>query len=111
MAKSNEAFWWSLFAAGGTVAAFLLPVTVLLIGLGVPAGLITPEGLEALIHHPLTRLFLLALISLCLFHGGHRTVLTLNDMGFHGVRGLLAVVFYGGAILGTILAAIWLVRM
>ena len=30
MAKSNKPIFWSLFAAGGTLAAFLAPVLVLL---------------------------------------------------------------------------------
>ncbi|MES4792526.1 MAG: fumarate reductase subunit D, partial [Chloroflexota bacterium] len=31
--RSNEAFWWSLFSAGGVISAFLLPITILITGL------------------------------------------------------------------------------
>ena len=57
MAKSNEPIWWSLFAAGGMVAALLVPITVILTGIAVPAGWISERGLYDLIHHPLSDLF------------------------------------------------------
>ncbi|MGH2399043.1 MAG: hypothetical protein ACRDF6_04290, partial [bacterium] len=36
--RTTEPLWWLLFAAGGTVAAFLLPAQVLLTGLAAPLG-------------------------------------------------------------------------
>src|SRR5437763_16741504 len=101
MAKSNEPIWWSLFAAGGVVAALLVPITVILTGIAVPAGWISERGLYDLIHHPLTRLYLFVVIWLSLFHGLHRTLLTLMDLGLKSLRPMLAVLCYGGAILGT----------
>jgi fumarate reductase subunit D len=111
MAKSNEPMWWSLFAAGGMVAALLIPITVILTGIAVPAGWISDQSLYNLVHHPLTRLYLFVVISLSLFHGGHRTLLTLMDLGLKAMRSLLAVLFYGGAIVGTVVAAVFLVRL
>jgi len=111
MAKSNEPIWWSLFAAGGMVAALFLPVTVLLTGIAVPAGWISADALFRLIHLPLARLYLFLIIFLSLFHGGHRTLLTLVDLGFRSVRPALAVLLYGGAIVGTVLAAVFLIRL
>ena len=33
--KTTDPIWWGLFSAGGTLAAFLLPVHVLVTGLGI----------------------------------------------------------------------------
>jgi fumarate reductase subunit D len=111
MAKSNEPIWWSLFAAGGMVAALFLPITAILTGFAVPAGMISEQGLFNLIHHPLTRLYLFLIIFLPLFNGAHRTQLTHVDKRFRSVRPALAILLYGGAIVGTVLAAIFLIRL
>jgi len=93
------------------VAALLVPITILLTGIAIPAGWISEQSLYQLVHNPLARLYLFVLISLPLFHGAHRLLFTLLDLGLKDMRRILAVVFYGAAILGTILAAIWLARM
>ena len=108
MAKSNEPFWWSLFSAGGVVAAFFLPVTMVITGIAVPAGWISAEGLRELISHPLTRIYLFLLISLPLFHWAHRFRFTAVDLGLKGMGTVLEVVCYGVAILGTVLAVVFL---
>ena len=38
MAKSNEPIWWSLFSAGGMVAAMVLPILIIITGVLVPFG-------------------------------------------------------------------------
>ncbi len=115
MARSNEPFWWSLFAAGGVVAAFLVPVHIMLTGIVAPAGW-GRESFEyhrvlALVAHPLSRLYLFVLISLPLFHWAHRFRFTLIDLGLKGGRGLVAVACYGSAIVGAILTAVVLVKL
>ncbi len=107
MARSNEPIVWSLFAAGGMVAALFLPVTVVLIGFAVPLGWLDAERLWEVVHHPLGRIFLFVLIALSLFHAGHRLRFTLVDMGLRGASHALAGLFYGAATLGSLLAA-WL---
>lgn len=111
MTKLSEPIWWSLFSAGGMVAALLAPITIILTGIAVPAGWISEQSLYNLVHNPLVRLYLFALISLPLFHGAHRLLFTLVDLGLKGMRGLLAVLLYGAAVLGTVLAAVWLIGM
>jgi succinate dehydrogenase subunit D len=111
MAKSNEPIWWGPFSAGGQISAFLTPITVIITGIAVPAGWISAQGLFNLIHHPLARLYLFVLIWLSLFHGSHRTLTTLAELGLKGIRGLLAVLCYGTAIVGTVLAAVLLIRL
>jgi fumarate reductase subunit D len=110
MAKSNEPLWWGMFSAGGQLSALLMPITVLITGIALPLGWISAHGLYDLIHHPLARLYLFVLIWLSLFHGAHRTITTLVELGLKGMRGLVAFLLYGGAIVGTVLAAVLLIR-
>jgi fumarate reductase subunit D len=115
MARSREPFWWLLFAAGGVVAAVLMPVHILLTGIAAPLGwhseLFTYERVRALVSHPLTRLYLFVLISLPLFHWAHRFGFTVIDLGLHAPRRLVFTACYGIATLSTILAALILVRL
>ena len=104
MARSNEPIWWSLFSAGGVVAAFFLPVTILITGIVVPAGWLQAEELRELVEHPLTRLYLFVLISLPLFHWAHRFRYVAVDFGLRKLSGVLPFVCYGTAILGTVMA-------
>ncbi len=114
--RSIKPLWWLLFAAGGTIAAFVVPVHVALLGIALPAGL-APEAFAydrmlALVSHPLTRLYLLVVISLSLFHWAHRFLYTLAE-GLHLKTAWLPlpIVCYGTAIVGTILTAIMLARL
>jgi fumarate reductase subunit D len=107
--RSNEAMWWSLFSAGGTVAAFLFPAMMIVTGLAVPLGWIAAEDLYALVRRPLTRLFLFVVIALPLFHGAHRIRHTVADLNLKHLDRRLAVVCYGTAIVGTAAAAIVLI--
>ena len=109
MARSREPFWWSLFSAGGTLAALLLPAHVLLLCIAGPLGWIDGPAagrLAELARHPLVRLYLFALISLSLYHWGHRFRYTLYDgLQLKHLYGLIATICYGGATAGTLFAA------
>ena len=111
MAKSNEPLFWSLFSAGGVVAAFFIPVTLILTGVAVPAGWIKEDDLLLLVRHPLTRMYLFVLISLPLFHWAHRFRYVAADLGLKALGVALPIVCYGTAILGTALAAYVLMRL
>ena len=111
MAKSNEPAFWSLFSAGGVVAALFVPVTLILTGVAVPGGWIKEDDLLILIHHPLTRVYLYGLISLSLFHWAHRFRYAAADLGLKGLGVVLPIVCYGAAILGTAAAVFGLVRL
>ena len=111
MAKSNEPFWWSLFSAGGVVAALLIPVTMFLTGIAIPMGWLTTDGLRGLLETPLVRLYLFVIIFLPLFHWAHRFRFAVADLGLKGVDVLLAVVCYGTAFMGTVLAMVFLWRL
>ncbi len=111
MAKSKEPIWWSLFSAGGVVAAFFVPVTIILTGFAVPAGLIDVGELNQLIRNPIAQVYLFVIISLPLFHWAHRFRYAAVDLGLKGVDGVLAVVCYGLAIVGTSFALYYLLLL
>jgi succinate dehydrogenase subunit D len=106
--QSNEAFFWTLFSTGGVVAALFIPAYLLLFYVAIPLGWIrgpSYEHLSQLFRIPLTRLFLVTMCSLSLFHWAHRFRYTLYD-GLQ-VKHLNEVIFtlcYGSAVLGTVVA-------
>lgn len=113
MAKSNKPIVWSLFAAGGTLAAFLAPVLVLLFlltALGHPPGLLGYEQLHAFAAHWLGKVFLLAVVVLFLWHAAHRLRITLHDFGLRQDL-LAAVVLYLVAAAGSVLTLVYLLRI
>ena len=102
-------FLWMLFGAGGTIAALLYPVYLFLLGLAFPLGWLPAPGyaaMQAMVGHPLARLYLFVLIALPLFHWAHRFRYTLYDglMLKHLYR-FIAVLCYGAALIGTGVAA------
>ncbi len=106
--KTSEPFWWGLFAVGGVVAAFLVPVHLFLHGLAIPLGWISisPTQVQALVRHPLIKIYLFVLIALPLYHWAHRFRFILEDLGLHGLRAPIAVFSYGSAVVGTV-ATLW----
>ncbi|MGE0680076.1 MAG: fumarate reductase subunit FrdD [Candidatus Binatia bacterium] len=105
MARSkNEAFWWSLFAAGGGVAAMLVPIHIIVNGMGEPLGWTSPSWVRTVASHPLAKLYLLVLFSLPFFHCAHRIRHVLYDLGLRGLHTVVAVVCYGAALACTIWA-------
>jgi fumarate reductase subunit D len=114
-APKSEPFWWLLFSAGGMMSALFLPGHVLWQGIAMPMGWVPAEArsyerMHALLSHPIAKLYLLALISLSLFHAGHRLKHAVHDLGFEA-KGFLAVLFYGAATVCTAVAAYALVRI
>jgi fumarate reductase subunit D len=104
MAKSNEPLWWAPFMAGAVVSAFLMPITVVVIGILTFFSWINDRELWHLLQNPWVRAYLFVLIALSLFHGFHRILYILIDLGLKEMRGILAVICYGCAIAGTIIA-------
>jgi fumarate reductase subunit D len=109
--KSIEPLLWTLFSAGGVVAALFLPIHIFLFGIAFPLGWLEPpsyDRLVALVHNPLVRLYLLVLCTLPLFHAAHRLRYTLYDgLQIKHLNELVNPVCYGGAVVGSILA-VWL---
>ncbi len=115
MAKTKTPLLWALFSAGGTVAALLFPVHLFLQGCAIPLGWVDSPSYDALwglARNPLARVYLFVLISLPLFHGAHRFRYTLYDgLKLKHLTALIAVLCYGGALLGALFAAYTLWRL
>ncbi len=114
--RSHEPIFWSLFGAGGMVAALALPALVLITGIAWPLGL-TSEG--AMSHARMSGfagsfiggLVLFVLISLTLWHAAHRIFHSLHDFGVQRGLGVWKVVCYGAALGGTLWAAVVLAML
>jgi fumarate reductase subunit D len=110
-----EAFLWGLFSAGGFAAAMLIPAQLAIIGIGFAAGWLpddafTYDRVLHLVRNPLAKLYLLALISLPLFHWAHRfRFIVTHQFGVHRGKGLIAVGCYGAAVVGSVLALVVLI--
>ena len=114
MARSNEPVIWSLFAAGGGVAAMLVPIHIVTLGLAIPLGYLDApdhEKLLTVVRHPIAKLYLFVLISLPLYHWAHRFRFTLVDLGLKTLDGLIAFVCYASAVVGTAVCALVLWRL
>jgi len=113
--RAMEPLLWLLFSAGGVVAALLLPVLAFLFGFAFPLGWIGPpshEHLWALVRHPLTRLVVFGVCTLSLFHWAHRFRYTLYDgLQIQHLGELVELLCYGGAVLGSAMAAYVLWRV
>ena len=109
-------FLWMLFSVGGTIAAFVFPVHLFLIGLAFPLGWMDAPSYEAvrvLVQHPVTRLYLFVVISLPLFHWAHRFRYMLYDgLQLYHLTVFIAVLCYGAALGGSAVAAytLWSLR-
>lgn len=107
MKRSGEAFWWSLFSAGGVVSALFLPVLVVITGLVVPAMSVqrgptaTYETVLGIVSWWPVRLVLIAVIALSFYHAAHRIRHIIIDLGWRHHGALLGVVCYGAATTGA----------
>jgi len=105
-------FYWFAFAQGGVIAAILIPVHVLVQGILGPLGIVPVADRHydtwvRLLGNPIVKLYLLVLIAVPFFHFAHRLRYLLVDIGVPAAKGAPAqVVFYGGAVLIT-LVTIW----
>jgi len=107
---------WGLFSAGGFVAALLLPIHLAILGIAfgagwLPSGALSYDRIHHLVNNPLTKLYLLAVISLPLFHWAHRFRFAIHhQFGIH-MRKLVALGCYGTAVAGTVVSAVILLRI
>jgi len=106
MKRSNKPIFWSLFGAGGMLAALTGPALVFVTGIGAPLGLVdlSHERVAAFAHNGFGKLAIFLVISLFLFHGCHRMYHCLHDFGIH-VGPPLKAGFHGFAAAGTLAAA------
>jgi fumarate reductase subunit D len=87
-----EPFFWSLFGAGGTISAMFLPILLIITG---PSY----EHLRTLVDPWYSRLLVLAIVSLSMFHGAHRFRFSLHEgLQLHPYDKAIAFLCYGAAV-------------
>lgn len=110
MAIAKKALVWSLFAAGGTLTAFLFPALIalfLLISLGyIPSGL-NYASISSFAASWLGKIILFGVLFLSVWHAAHRMRIIFHDFGIRA-DGVIASTLYLLASLATALAAFFL---
>ena len=104
MARSKEPLLWAPFSAGMMADALAVPALVVITGILAPLGLASEDTLGDLFAHPIMRAFVGILVALSLFHAAHRLRFALVDLGLKPFKLPLAVVLYGGAVVGSAIA-------
>jgi fumarate reductase subunit D len=110
--RSDEPVWWGLFGAGGTWFAMLTPVTILVLGIMGPLGILDAEALSydrvaGFATNIIGALFIIGTIALPIWHAMHRVHHGMHDLKFHtGVFGKIAC--YGFAGILTALAIVFI---
>jgi len=115
MKRSNEPVFWSLFGAGGLLAALIGPALVFITGIAVPFALMNPDTMNyahmlAFSRHGAGKFFVFAVIALFMWHAAHRIAIVLHDLGVHAVA-LVKFGCYGLAFLGTAIAGYTLLTL
>ena len=110
MTIAKKSVVWGLFAAGGTVTAFLFPALIalfLLVATGnVPDGL-RYENMHAFATAWFGKAVLFIVISLALWHAAHRLRVVFHDFGVRQDK-TVANAVYLVALIGTLLTAFYL---
>ncbi|MBK1691994.1 fumarate reductase subunit FrdD [Ectothiorhodospira mobilis] len=101
--RNLEPLFWTLFGAGGMLAALVGPALVLILALPFPPGALEYATLRGAMTHPLVALGLGVTVGLWLFHAAHRILHTLYDLGVPHAQWLPRVC-YGGAAAGALAA-------
>ena len=116
MKRSSQPPLWLLFGAGGMLSALVGWMLVLVTGIAAPLDLLGARSLTSYDHvlafarHPLGKVFLLAVVSLFLWHAAHRIFHTLHDLGVRAGWGAWTAC-YGVALAATGVAASALLRL
>jgi fumarate reductase subunit D len=113
MSIAKKAVVWGLFAAGGTLSAFLFPALIglfLLVATGaVPPGL-EFDRIYAFASHWVGKSVLFLVISLSLWHAAHRLRVVFHDFGVRKDKAVANAVYLVAAV-GTVLTAFYLYRI
>ena len=113
MAIAKKAIVWGLFAAGGTLVAFVLPALIVLFLL-IATGNV-PDGLQfgqiyAFAASWLGKTCLFIVLFLSVWHAAHRIRVVAHDFGIRKDT-LVAAAVYTVAAVGTVLAAFYLLAI
>ena len=101
MKRSSEPFWWSLFSAGGVMAALFVPGLMIVSSLVLPSRRVSYEEIYGLVSWWPVQIAIFIVVSLSFFHCAHRIRHILMDLGLRAVPIVLAASCYGAALAGT----------
>ncbi|MBD1557399.1 fumarate reductase subunit FrdD [Vibrio sp. S9_S30] len=102
--RSDEPIWWGLFGAGGTWFAMITPMTIFILGVLVPLGIIDAQALNyervsEFATSFIGALFIIGTLSLPMWHAMHRIHHGMHDLKLHtGVVGKVACYAFSGLI-------------
>lgn len=107
---------WLLFGGGIMVGTMLMTAWVLVVGIGVPLGIVGADALAFERAHELGssligRVLLAALIALPLWKGAHHTRHLFIDSGGASRDAVVAPILYLMALVGSVLAIVAVVRL
>ncbi|GAD90140.1 fumarate reductase subunit FrdD [Vibrio halioticoli] len=113
--RSDEPVWWGLFGAGGSWFAMITPVTIFVLGILVPLGIIDAnamsyERVSAFVKTIIGALFVIATIALPMWHAMHRVHHGMHDLKLHtGVAGKVAAYFIAAFFSGLAVVFVFMV--
>jgi fumarate reductase subunit D len=116
MKRSNAPLVWSLFGAGGMLAALVGPALVFVTGIAIPAGiLMSPDLMRyqrmvGFAHTWVGKIVILAVIVLFLWHAALRIFHMLHDFGIRAGAGAKLACF-GLPLLCTLAAVYWVLGL
>jgi fumarate reductase subunit D len=109
MKRSNDPIFWSLFGAGGMLAALVGSALVFVTGIAVPLGILVSHDLMGyqrmlgFAQHWLGKTIVFAVIVLFLWHAACRIFHMLHDFGVHA-RTATKFACYGFAFAASVAA-------
>jgi|SRR6056297_2409518 len=108
--KSHKPIVWGLFAAGGTIAAFLAPVLIVMTSLMPLAftDVLSYERVSFFVQNWLIKIVVFGVVGLQLWHAAHRLRVTAHDFGIRADTAVSVIVYALAGIL-TIMAAVFLI--
>ena len=113
MAIAKKSIVWGIFAAGGTVSAFVYPVLIALFLLiatnNVPQGL-QYEQLHAFLTGVIGKIGIFGLVFLSIWHAAQRMRVVAHDFGIRKDR-LVSYTVYLIACVGTVLTVTFLLMI
>ena len=111
-----EPIIWLLFGQGIMIGTILLTGWLLVVGLAIPLGIVSPEALDfgrahGLASNLIGRLVLAALLILPLWKGAHHVRSLMIDFGGGERDGLVGSLLYGIALVGSVMAILSVVAL
>ncbi len=109
--RSDEPVWWGLFGAGGTWFAMISPVTILVLGILGPMGILSADTLsydnvQPFVKNIIGALFVICTLALPMWHGMHRLHHGMHDLKIHSGP-IVKFLCYAVAFAVTVLAVVF----